>query len=38
MTIGKEARQHTSFIWWIVNRLLFLAAITSLQKLCPLFL
>jgi Na+/melibiose symporter-like transporter len=31
ITIGKEARQHSSFIWWIVNRLLFLAAITSLQ-------
>ncbi len=30
-TIGKEAHQHSSFIWWIVNRLLFLAAITSLQ-------
>ena len=30
-TIGKEARQHSSFVWWIVNRLLFLAAITSLQ-------
>ncbi len=30
-TIGKEARQHASFVWWIVNRLLFLAAITSLQ-------
>ena len=30
-TIGKEARQHSSFIWWIINRLMFLAAITSLQ-------
>jgi MFS family permease len=30
-TIGKEARQHSSFIWWIVNRLFFLAAVTSLQ-------
>jgi len=29
--IGKEARQQTSFIWWIVNRLLFLAAVGSIQ-------
>jgi MFS family permease len=37
MTIGKEARQHTSFIWWIVNRLLFLAAITSLRSFALYF-
>ena len=37
-TIGKEARQHSSFIWWIVNRLLFLAAITSLQSFALYFL
>lgn len=37
-TIGKEARQHSSFIWWIVNRLLFLAAITSLQGFALYFL
>ena len=30
-TIGREARQHSSFVWWIINRLLFLAAVTSLQ-------
>jgi len=30
-TIGKEVRQQSSFVWWIINRLLFLAAITSLQ-------
>jgi MFS family permease len=30
-TLGKEARQHASFVWWIVNRLLFLAAVTSIQ-------
>jgi MFS family permease len=29
--IGKEAREHKSFIWWVVNRLLFLAAIGSIQ-------
>ena len=37
-TLGKEARQHSSFIWWIVNRLLFLAAITSLQGFALFFL
>ena len=37
-TIGKEARQHSSFIWWIVNRLLFLAAVTSLQGFALYFL
>jgi MFS family permease len=30
-TLGKEARLHASFVWWIVNRLLFLAAVTSIQ-------
>lgn len=30
-TLGREARQQTSFVWWIANRLLFLAAATSLQ-------
>ncbi|PWB49526.1 MAG: hypothetical protein C3F13_19190 [Anaerolineales bacterium] len=36
--IGKEeARQHASFIWWIVNRLFFLAAITSLQRFAQYF-
>jgi len=30
-TIGKEVRQHSSFVWWIINRLLFLAAVTSIQ-------
>lgn len=29
--IGKEAREHKSFIWWVVNRLLFLAAVGSIQ-------
>ena len=36
-TIGKEASQHRSFIWWIVNRLLFLAAITSLRSFALYF-
>ncbi len=30
-TLGKEARTHSSFVWWITNRLMFLAAATSLQ-------
>ena len=38
ITIGKEARSHSSFIWWIVNRLFFLAAITSLQGFVMYFL
>jgi MFS family permease len=30
-TLGKVARKKASFVWWIVNRLMFLAAATSLQ-------
>jgi len=30
-TLGKEARQQSAFVWWIVNRLMFLAAVTSIQ-------
>ena len=37
-TLGQEARRNSSFIWWIVNRLLFLAAITSLQGFALYFL
>ena len=29
---------NTSFIWWVVNRLMFLAAITSIQGFAPYFL
>jgi MFS family permease len=35
--IGKEAGKHSSFIWWIINRLFFLAAITSLQRFAQYF-
>jgi MFS family permease len=35
--IGKDARNHSSFIWWIINRLFFLAAITSLQRFAQYF-
>jgi MFS family permease len=30
-TLGKDARLKSSFTWWIVNRLMFLAAATSIQ-------
>ena len=36
-TIGREVRQHGSFTWWVVNRLLFFTAITSLQSFAPFF-
>jgi MFS family permease len=36
--IGKEARQRTSFIWWVINRLLFLAAVGSIQGFAQYFL
>jgi len=29
--IGKGAQGHRSFIWWVINRLLFLAAVGSIQ-------
>jgi MFS family permease len=32
------AGQHGSFTWWVVNRLLFFTAITSLQAFLPFFL
>jgi len=36
--IGKGARQQTSFIWWVINRLLFLAAVGSIQGFAQYFL
>jgi MFS family permease len=30
-TLGQDARKLSSFVWWIANRLMFLAAATSLQ-------
>ncbi len=36
--IGREARQQTSFIWWVVNRLLFLAAVGSIQGFAQYYL
>jgi len=37
-TLGKDARTRGSFTWWVVNRLLFLAAATSIQGFAPYFL
>jgi MFS family permease len=36
--IGKEARKQQSFIWWVVNRLLFLAAVGSIQGFAQYYL
>jgi hypothetical protein len=37
-TIGQDARRRPSFTWWMANRLMFLAAITSIQSFAPFFL
>lgn len=36
--IGRAARQQRSFIWWVINRLLFLAAVGSIQGFAQYFL
>jgi MFS family permease len=36
--IGPEAREHPSFLWWIINRLLFLTAVGSLQGFAQYYL
>ena len=36
--IGKESRRQTSFIWWVINRLLFLAAVGSIQGFAQYYL
>lgn len=36
--IGKNAGKQTSFIWWVVNRLMFLAAVGSIQGFAQYFL
>jgi MFS family permease len=36
--IGKHAGRHRSFIWWVINRLLFLAAIGSIQGFAQFYL
>jgi len=37
-TIGKAARRYPSYTWWMVNRLMFMAAVTSIQTFAPFFL
>ncbi|OIO92907.1 MAG: hypothetical protein AUK03_09095 [Anaerolineae bacterium CG2_30_64_16] len=37
-TLGRDALHQSPFTWWIVNRLLFLAAVTSIQGFAPFFL
>ena len=37
-TLGSQARRQPSFTWWVTNRLMFLAAITSIQSFAPFFL
>jgi MFS family permease len=36
--IGREAQQQSSFIWWVVNRLLFLAGVGSIQGFTQYYL
>jgi len=36
--IGEGVERHSSFVWWVVNRLLFFAAATSIQGFAQYFL
>lgn len=36
--IGEGARKYPSFTWWVINRLLFLAAVGSIQGFAQYFL
>jgi len=36
--IGEGARKYPSFTWWVINRLLFLAAVGSIQAFAQYFL
>ena len=38
LTLGKQAIEHASFTWWIVNRLLFFTAVTSVRTYAAYFL
>jgi MFS family permease len=35
--IGKGAREQSPFIWWVINRLLFLAAVGSIQAFAQFY-
>lgn len=37
-SLGAEARSNANFTWWVVNRLFFLAAITSIQAYAAYFI
>jgi MFS family permease len=37
-TLGRLPPNQGGFMWWVVNRLMFLAAITSIQGFAPFFL
>jgi MFS family permease len=36
--IGEGVRRHPSFVWWVVNRLLFFAAVGSISAFAQFFL
>jgi MFS family permease len=36
--VGQDAQKHPAFIWWVVNRLMFLAAVGSIQSFALYFL
>ena len=36
--IGRDASRQRSFIWWVINRLFFLAAIGSIQGFAQYYL
>ena len=36
--LRRDAAQNASFTWWVVNRLFYLAAVTSIQGFAPYFL
>jgi MFS family permease len=36
--IGRQARDRRPFIWWVINRLLFLAALSSVQGFAQYFI
>lgn len=38
VTLGETTENVTSFRWWVANRLMFLAAITSIQGFAPYFI
>jgi MFS family permease len=38
ISLGEEALQHPSFVWWVINRLAFLVAATNLAGFMVFFL